>query len=84
LIFSNSKNNHAQLLLKDVRGQVYSHSRKVWICEKLFEFLFLRLIVVNNGATQNAMKLHICHVIFVSLSIFSFPISCYIYVVVTQ
>jgi hypothetical protein len=29
LIFSNSKNNHAQLLLKDVRGQVYSHSRKV-------------------------------------------------------
>jgi hypothetical protein len=29
LIFSNSKNNLAQLLLKDVKGQVYSHSRKV-------------------------------------------------------
>jgi hypothetical protein len=29
LTFSNSKNNIAQLLLKDVKGQVYSHSRKV-------------------------------------------------------
>ncbi len=63
------------LLLKDVKGQVYSHSRKVWICEKIFEFLFLRLIVVNNGATQNAMKFLYTYVMFVSLSIFSFPIS---------